>query len=114
MTEFIAHDWCGFDEKYGRYTHMPSGKALVCQKWMRQADWDKAQLEFLKQFPGLNVHDCIGAYTTKGKLMGTTDEICERLQPKQGREKMKIQVIYEARATPETYDTLEEAKTAVH
>lgn len=86
-AEFIAHDWCGWNEQHGRYTHLPSGKTLVCQGWMGQRQWDQAQLEYLEGFPGLNVHDCPGPYTTDGKLMGTTDEICERLrqrlQPKE-------------------------------
>lgn len=77
---FIVHDWCGWNDRYGRYTHMPSGATLVCQAWMGQQEWDKAQLEFLERFPGLNVHDCPGAYSTDGRLMGSTEEICARLQ----------------------------------
>lgn len=79
--EFIAHDWCGYNDQYGRYTHVPNGTTLVCQAWMGQKDWDQAQLEFLQQFPNLNVHDCpTGPYSTNGRLMGSTNEICARLK----------------------------------
>lgn len=80
MTEFIAHDWCGWNERYGRYTHMPSGDTLLCGPDMGQTQWDNAQLEFLQQHPGLTVYECPGAYNTDGKSMGTTDEICARLR----------------------------------
>lgn len=79
-AHFIAHDWCGWNSRFGRYTHMPSGDTLVCEGWMGQADWDKAQLEWMKKYPGLNVHKCPGAYSTDGLLMGSTDEICQRLE----------------------------------
>jgi len=78
--EFIAFDWCGWDERFGRFTHLPSGETLVCRDGMGQIAWDKAQLNFFQKFPGLNVHSCPGAYTTDGRLMGTTEEICERLK----------------------------------
>jgi hypothetical protein len=78
---FIAYDWCGWNEQYGRFTHVPSGETRVCQTWMGQRDWDQAQLDFLQKYPGLNVHSCpVGPYSTDGRLMGTTEEICERLR----------------------------------
>jgi hypothetical protein len=84
-TEFIAHDFCGWNEQYGRYTHCPSGATLVCRPGMDQTAWDRAQLEFLSKLPGLPVHSCPGTYTTEGtRLMGTTDEICERLRSRLG------------------------------
>jgi hypothetical protein len=78
---FIAHDWCGWNNRFGRFTACPLGQTLVCQEWMGQEDWDYAQLMFLRRFPGLPVHSCPGVYTTAGtRLMGTTDEICRRLE----------------------------------
>jgi hypothetical protein len=84
QTAFVAHDLCGWHLQYGRFTHMPSGDTLVQEDWMGQADWDKAQLAFFRKHPGLNVHECPGAYNTNGKLMGTTDEICARLRQRLG------------------------------
>lgn len=78
--EFIAHDYCGWNDRYGRFTHLPGCHTLVCQPWMDQRDWDEAQLKFLEAYPGLTVHECPDAYSTDGKPMGTTDEICERLR----------------------------------
>lgn len=80
---FIAHDWCGWNEQYGRFTHMPSGDTLVCQAWMGQLEWDKAQLAYFRKYPGINVHRCpVGPYNTNGSIMGTTDEIILRLEPR--------------------------------
>lgn len=78
---FIAFDWCGFHENLGRYTLVPGGDTLVCQPWMGQADWDKAQLEwFRKQDGTLVVHKCLrGPYRETGETMGTVAEIVERL-----------------------------------
>lgn len=78
-TDFIAHDWCGWNERYGRFTHLPSGDTLVCQEWMGQSDWDKVQLEWFSKYPGLDVHECPAVYDRSGPLMGTTEEICARL-----------------------------------
>lgn len=79
---FIAFDWCGWMDNYGRFTHMPSGDTIVQQGWMGQRDWDKAQLEYFKKYPGLEVHRNLqpGPYQKTGNLMGTTDEICARLE----------------------------------
>lgn len=79
--EFIAHDWCGTFE---RYTHMPSGKTLVCEAWMNQQDWDIAQMDFFLEYPGLDVHECPGVYDTKGRLLGSTDSLYEKLKTKLG------------------------------
>jgi hypothetical protein len=84
--EFIAFDWCGWNDRYGRYTHMPSGETLLCRPYFSQAEWDIAQLEWFKKFPGLNVHDCpTGPYSTNGPLKGTTDELVEQLTAKLDR-----------------------------
>lgn len=82
MRDFIAHDWCGWDNRYGRFTAMPSGDTLTCQAWMRQADWDKAQLEWFSRYDGgLVVHRCqSGPYSETGDTIGTVAEIVERLQ----------------------------------
>ncbi len=76
VSEQINHDWCGWDERYGRYTHSPSGDTLVCQGWMRQKDWDKAQLEYLQKYPQVEV------FNNKGESWGTTDTICAKLTEK--------------------------------
>jgi hypothetical protein len=80
-NEFICHDWAGWNEQYGRYTHMPSGATLRCEGWMKQHDWDAAQLEWLKKYDGsLVVHKCPrGPYRETGDTMGTVAEITERL-----------------------------------
>lgn len=78
---FIAHDWCGWNENYGRYTHVPSGDTLVCKAYMNQMQWDQAQHDWLNKYPDLTVHSCpTGPYSQEGKSMGTTTEICARLQ----------------------------------
>lgn len=82
---FIAHDWCGFNEQYGRYTALPSGRTLVCRPGMDQAAWDKAQLAYLSEFPNQPVHECPGPYTTHGtRLIGFTDALCAGLRKKLG------------------------------
>jgi len=82
MNEFIAHDWCGLNEQYGRFTHMPSGDTLLCGGWMGQLDWDKAQLEWLQKYdPALVVHKCPdGPYRETGNTMGNVGEIVGRLR----------------------------------
>jgi hypothetical protein len=79
---FIAHDWCGWDGRYGRFTHLPSSETLVCQSWMRQADWDKAQLEWFERFSSaLVVHRCpVGPYRETGDKMGSVADIVARLR----------------------------------
>jgi hypothetical protein len=49
---------------------------------MRQADWDKAQLEWFSRYDGgLVVHRCqSGPYSETGDTMGTVAEIVERLR----------------------------------
>jgi hypothetical protein len=78
--DYIVHDWCGWNDQQGRFTHMPSGDTLLCQVWMGQSDWDKAQHEWFKKYPGLTVHKCnTGPYRPTGDTYGTTEEIIERL-----------------------------------
>lgn len=79
---YIVFDWCGWNDRYGRFTALPTGTTLTCQAWMGQEDWDKAQLEWFRQFDGtLVVHRCErGPYRQTGDSMGTVAEIIERLQ----------------------------------
>lgn len=78
---FIAYDRAGWNRGSDRFTHMPSGKTLLRQRYMNQDEWNKAQLEWFRQFDGsLTVHDCPEAYSTDGRLMGTVAEICKRLE----------------------------------
>jgi len=81
-AEFIVFDWCGCNSNYGRFTHMPTGRTLVCQAWMRQEHWDDAQLKWFKQFDGnIVVHRCLsGPYHETGDTMGTVAEIIGRLE----------------------------------
>lgn len=74
LMEKIIHDWCGWMEQYGRFTHHPTGDTLVCQAWMGQSDWDNAQLEWFLKYPvdiAVNEED--------GSFMGSVGEIVERL-----------------------------------
>lgn len=87
MQPFIAHDWCGWDDRYGRYTVVPGAQTLVCRPDMSQVAWDKAQLEFLKpyagQSPSLIVYECAdqsGPYRPSERTLGTVDEIVARLE----------------------------------
>lgn len=77
--EYIAFDWCGTFENYGRFTHLPSGETIVQQPWMGQSDWNKKQLEFFQKYPGLTVYKCPFNYNDRQESMGTTEEICGRL-----------------------------------
>jgi hypothetical protein len=78
---FIAFDWCGWNENYGRFSHMPSCETLIQEGWMNQRDWDEAQLRWFEKFPGLTVCRCPrGPYLLNDDIMGTTDEICTRLK----------------------------------
>lgn len=84
-STFIAHDYCGWNEQYGRYTVIPEGDTLVCRPDMVQREWDRAQLDFLSRFPGRTVHKCYeGPYRPTGNTLGTTEEICERLRKRLG------------------------------
>lgn len=80
--QFVVFDWCGWNERYGRFTHLPSGETLVCQAWMGQLDWDKAQLEWFEKLDGsLVVHRCErGPYHETGDSMGTVSEIVHKLR----------------------------------
>ncbi len=83
MTEFIAFDYCGWNDHYGRFTHSPSNETLVCRPGMGQHDWDLAQLEFFKKFAdSIKVYDCSagGAYSPSGPELGTVEQICLRLK----------------------------------
>lgn len=78
---FIVHDWCGWDERQGRFTHSPSGDTLLCPPDASQRSWDRAQLAWFRKYPGLTVHRCpTGPYRETGDTMGTTEEICARLE----------------------------------
>lgn len=82
---FIVFDWCGWNESNGRFTHMPSGDTLICKGWMGQREWDQAQSEFFAKYPGVKVYRCLtGPYRKTDDLMGTTDEIVERLKTRLG------------------------------
>ena len=78
-TVFVAFDWCGWNDQYGRFTAMPDGATLTCKAWMGQADWDAAQLDWFQQFsPDIVVHRCeTGPYRD---TMGTVGEIVKRLK----------------------------------
>jgi hypothetical protein len=48
---------------------------------MGQRDWDKAQLEYFRKYPGLVVYKCpTGPYRRTEETFGTTEEICQRLE----------------------------------
>lgn len=81
MPDFIAFDWCGWDDRYGRFTHCPSGNTLAQQAWMDQADWDKAQLEWFRQYDGLTIYKCYEQYVAdEGSVMRTVRNAIELLQ----------------------------------
>lgn len=83
MSEkFIAFDWCGWNENYGRFTLVDATcETLVQQAYMNQRQWDQSQLEFFRRFPGLTVYRCPGSYFPDPKnVMGTTEEIVKRLE----------------------------------
>lgn len=81
IMEFIAFDWCGWNERYGRFTHMPSGDTCLQPCDADQRSWDKKQLEWFKKYPGIKVCRCLtGPYVLNDNLMGTTDEICDKLK----------------------------------
>lgn len=84
--EFIAFDWCGWDEQHGRFTHVPTGETIVCRSGYDQSKWDAVQLAYFEKFdPTVPVHECPSRYTTEGtRPMGLTGEICERLRERLG------------------------------
>lgn len=79
--EFICHDWAGWNEQMGRFTHLPSGDTLLCQRWMGQLEWEQAQAEWFKRYnPAILVHKCrSGAYRKTGDTMGSVGEIIQSL-----------------------------------
>lgn len=79
---FVAFDWCGWNNRFGRFTGVPSGTTLTQQEWMGQRDWDGRQVVWFKQFsPELVVHKCLeGPYRETGETMGTVGEIIARLE----------------------------------
>jgi hypothetical protein len=83
-VKFIAFDWCGFAELYGRFTAMPTGDTLVCRQWMGQREWDAAQLAWFEHYnPAVAVYRCLdGPYRETDDSMGTVGEIIERLKAK--------------------------------
>jgi hypothetical protein len=84
-AEFIGFDWAGWNDSQGRFTHIPSGETLLCQRHWDQAEWDRQQLVWFNEYsPDLKVYDCPGAYNTDGKLLGTLAEICSRLERRLG------------------------------
>lgn len=81
MEHFIAFDWCGSFQYYGRFTHCPSGDTLVQRQGMTQKIWDQTQLKWFRKYPGLTVHNCSDCpYSSSAPSMGSTEEICERLE----------------------------------
>jgi len=83
--EFIAFDWCGWDDRYGRFTHVPSSDTLTQQAWMGQLEWNEAQLKwFQKWSPALVVHKNMqsGPYQETGDTFGTVGQIIDRLKAK--------------------------------
>ena len=83
--KFIAFDWCGWNEQYGRFTFCDfdshdSGDTLVCRPGMDQRAWDQAQLEWFRKYPGLTVYRCPESYHPNNDVMGTTEEIIQRLE----------------------------------
>lgn len=69
VEEFIALDWCGWNQQQKRYTHMPSGNTLICHN-------KSEELEFLRKYPDLKVYYCNESYFSKRKYIGKTDEFC--------------------------------------
>jgi hypothetical protein len=52
---------------------------------MKQADWDEAQIKWLKQYPNLPVHHCPNHYTTEGtNLKGMSHDLVRELEAKKG------------------------------
>lgn len=80
MVPFIAFDHCGFNNQYGRYTHIPGGETLVCLSGWGQKEWDKAQLVFFSKYPGLTIYHCPGIYRANNQPLGNTDELCAKLK----------------------------------
>lgn len=81
MKEFIAVDFCGWNESITRYTHVPSGETLLETK----KAWATKRIEFLKKYPGIPVHVCPGRYTTEGtRCLGSTEEWAEKVRIAEG------------------------------
>lgn len=85
MTEFIAFDWCGWNDWYGRFTHLPTGDTIIQRPGMDQRQWDRAQLEWFRKYPRLVVHRCPdGPYRQTRDTFGTTEEIITKLETRLG------------------------------
>ncbi len=91
MINFVAHDFCGWAENYGRFTVVSqstdtNGNTLVCRSGMNQAQWDRAQLNWFSQLDQtLVVYKCLrGPYAPNDSPMGTVKEICDRLKLRLG------------------------------
>jgi hypothetical protein len=81
VIEFVAFDWCGWDERQGRFTHMPSGKTIVQGVDATQKGWDAKQLAFFKEYPpSTPVCRCPdGPYRLNDNRMGTCGSIVDKL-----------------------------------
>lgn len=83
MTEFIAYDHAGWNDRHERFTHVPSGKTLLSQPHWSEPEYLKRRLDWYRQFDAsLTVHACPGSYSTDGRLLGTVGDICERIEAK--------------------------------
>lgn len=82
MESFIAFDWCGWNDCYGRFTHMPSGDTCLQPSDANQREWDAKQLTFFRKYPGFKVCRCpTGPYVLNNDIIAwTTEEICARLE----------------------------------
>ena len=83
MKSFIAFDWCGWNNRYGRFTLVAeeNSTTLVQQGHMGQKEWDHAQLEWFRKYPGLTVYRCPENYVPDPtNVMGTVEEIIQRLK----------------------------------
>lgn len=95
--DFIAFDYCGWNEQQGRFTRVSDGKTLVCQRWMGQMEWDSAQLEWFKQMaPELVVHKCLeGPYRQTDDIFGSVKGIIDKLERRLGRTPNETKVTQE-------------------
>jgi hypothetical protein len=86
MIAFIASDWCGWGDRYGRYTHIPSGETIIEYPYDDQSSWDARQVAFFRRHPGLRVYVCLGRYTDEWEPTGTTDEILAKWEARRSAE----------------------------
>lgn len=84
MSKFIAFDWCGWNDKYGRYTLIDPNNCdtLLQRGHYDQQQWDRVQLDWLRKYPlELVVYNCPNAYVADhNQKIGTVAEIIERLE----------------------------------